>query len=51
MEPKGSVLDVISGKESIKVSVAMDYTTIAILCAGIFLAVIAGIVVTRIKLS
>ena len=47
---QGSVLDVLSGKESVKVSVNFDTKTLSLLVVGIFLAVLGGVIVAR-KLS
>lgn len=47
MAENTSVLDVLSGKESLKFNIAMDTKTIVILITGIFLAVTAGVIVAR----
>lgn len=47
MNPQGSVLDVLSGKESLKFEIAMDVKTIALLTAGIFIAVLGGVIIAR----
>ena len=47
MNQQGSVLDVLSGKESLKFDISMDVKTIVMLTAGIFLAVLGGVIIAR----
>lgn len=41
------MLEVLQGKESIKVSIAIDLKTVVILTIGIFIAVLGGVIIAR----
>lgn len=47
MNQQGSIVDVLSGKQSLKFSISMDYTTIAVLTLGVFVAVTIGVIIAR----
>lgn len=45
--PEPTVLDVLSGKNSVKVEIALDIKTISILCVGLFLAILGALVISK----
>lgn len=47
MASNSSILSVLSGNDSIKIDVAIDLKTIAILGATIFVAVLAAVFITK----
>jgi hypothetical protein len=42
-----TLLGVLSGKNSVKVEIALDFKTISILCVGLFLAILAALVISK----
>ena len=47
MPPQTSITDVLSGNVPVKVDVSINYTVMAILVAGIFIAVTLGVIIAR----
>jgi hypothetical protein len=47
MNQQGSITDVLSGKQSLKFEISMDYKTVAILAVSIFVAVLGAVIIAR----
>ncbi len=42
-----TLLGVLSGKNSVKVEIALEIKTISILCVGLFLAILGALVISK----
>lgn len=47
MPPKSSITDVLSGNVPVRLEASVDPKTVTYLVAGIFIAVLAGVIIAR----
>jgi len=45
--PQTSILGVLSGTDAVKIDIGLDYTTIGLLCGGLFLAILGALVISK----